>query len=168
MRAMTLRILRNSIVTALMLAVIGYMMSEFASMWLSSRVPLRPGLTPSAASLEMQSSGTDLSRHLRYQLPLTMALWGFLLVVVLELFVAAVFGTGTSKPVATPAKKVATINPESGLDPEVEQLLNNLLEQADAARAAEVKVTTVNREPSREPVREQSREASRATVTTVG
>lgn len=145
MRATILRILKNGIPTAIALALLGYMMGGLAGMWFeSNQVPrtVNGNLTANA----MTGSGNDITQQLRARLPVTMATWGFALVTVFELIAMAWRGphaVSQSRPVAKSA-----LNPTNDLDPEVEQLLNQLLEQADAARAAQVNLPIESRVPA--------------------
>ena len=145
MRATILRILKNGIPTAVALALLGYMMGGLAGMWFeSNQVPrtVNGNLTANA----MPGSGNDITQQLRARLPFTMAAWGFALVTVFEL-IATVWRGPRAVSQSNPVAKSA-LNPTNDLDPEVEQLLNQLLEQADAARAAQVNLPIESRVPA--------------------
>ena len=140
MRATIFRILRNGIFTAIALAILGYMMSEFAGMWLASTQTARTTMgNPTATAHEIPGSGTNITQQLRSRLPVTMAAWGFALVAIFESIAAIWRGQQTFSPPSRAAKSACT--PTNDLDPEVEKLLNQLLEQADATREAEAKLT---------------------------
>jgi hypothetical protein len=113
MRPLLLRVLKRGLPAAAILAVFGYLMAELTRMWVSSQSAV---IDP------------DVTQPLRYRMPLAMAAWGFLLVAFFE-GVAALLRGG--KP-AMPARRVPPVPTED----EVEQLLNQLLQQADAAEAA--------------------------------
>jgi hypothetical protein len=113
MRPVLLRALKRGLLTAAILAVLGYVLADLAGMWLS---------TQSAAARD------DFAQSLRYRMPLTMAAWGFLLVAFFE-GVATLLRGGKR---AIPARRVPAVPTED----EVEQLLHQLLQQADAAEAA--------------------------------
>jgi hypothetical protein len=106
------RVLVHAALTALVLAVIGFMFAEFAGTWLSAQ-----GAGPNSAD-----PTPALPEGARYRIPLMMALWGFAFVVIGE-FVAARF----RKPAAA-AEHPA---PDSA-----EKLLNELLAKAEAESAA--------------------------------
>lgn len=107
------RVLVHAALTALVLAVIGFMFAEFAGTWLSAQ-----GTGPNSAD-----PTPALPEGARYRIPLMMALWGFAFVVIGE-FVAARF----RKPTAAAAEHPA---PDSA-----EKLLNELLAKAEAESAA--------------------------------
>ncbi len=143
MRATILRILKNGIPTAIALALLGYMMGGLAGMWFESNQTPRT-VNGTHASNEMAGAGNDITQQLRARLPFTMAAWGFALVTVFEL-IALVWRGPHAVSQSSPIAK-STLNPTNDLDPEVEQLLNQLLEQADAARAAQVNLPVESRE----------------------
>jgi hypothetical protein len=127
MRLTLLRILKHGVPTAIFLAVMGYVLAEAAGMWLASQPA--PGEVRSRADAPAFQAepavGADpeMLRTLRYQLPLRMAAWGVGLVVIVELFLGLI----------RRAKPRSAVPPS---DAEVEQLLNQLLEQSEAAKAA--------------------------------
>lgn len=128
------RILTNGLPAAVFLAVIGYLMAEVAGIWLDSQMPAaRPGLDPDLAEPAPEvraATGADVTASLRFRLPAVMALWGLLLVTVFELVLR--FWRGPRSTITPPPPKA----PPKVMDDEVEQLLNQLLQQAEAAEAA--------------------------------
>jgi hypothetical protein len=98
---------------AAFLAVFGYLMAEMARVWVSAQSAL---IDP------------DVTQPLRYRMPLVMAAWGLMLVAFFE--VVAELLRGGRRTI--PARRVPAVPTED----EVEQLLNQLLQQADAAEAA--------------------------------
>ena len=134
MRATIFRILKNGVPTAIVLAVLGYMMGGFAGMWFdSNQIPRK--VDGKLTSNVIGNSGNDITLQLRAQLPFTMAAWGFALVTVFELIALVWRGPHAAFQPSPVAKSV--VSATSDLDPEVEKLLNQLLEQADAARTVE-------------------------------
>lgn len=113
MRPVLIRILKRGLFTAAILAVLGCVLADLSEIWLASQ---------SAAS------GEEFAQSLRYRMPLTMAVWGFTLVAVIE--AALTLFRGGKRTI--PARRVPAVPTED----EVEQLLNQLLQQADAAEAA--------------------------------
>lgn len=112
------RIALHGLLTALLLGVVGAMLAEMASMWLSSAAG------PRVAQVEGGAAPLSaLPDTVRTRLPLTLAVWGFAFVAIGELLIYAVRG---EKPAAP--KAVAPPGP----DPAV-QLLEELLSQADIA-----------------------------------
>jgi hypothetical protein len=123
---MLIRILKQGIPVALILAVIGYVMAGVAGMWLSSHsgsdTSVRVTVENSSAD-----TGETLTQAMQLRLPLTLAAWGFGLVTVLELVRTLVRGQ-------KPSTKQNTL-PSRVTEDETEKLLNQLLQQADAAEA---------------------------------
>jgi hypothetical protein len=124
MHPILIRILKQGIPVALILAAIGFLMSEAAGMFIA----VQSGGDSSV------NVGEHLTRTLQRRLPFTLAAWGFGLVVVFELVLGLLRGR---KP--TPAPNSAPAVPT---EDETEKLLNQLLQQADAAEANRAKVTT--------------------------
>ncbi len=108
------RVLLHAMLTAGVLALLGVLFAELASVWLNGNA------TRGGADVNQQVSVT-----LRTSVPLTMAFWGFVFVLVCELVIWRVRG---SQPVAKPAEP----QPD-----DAEKLLNELLAQAEAKMAAE-------------------------------
>lgn len=108
------RVLIHATLTAVVLAVIGYMFAEFAGTWLNTQ-----SARPASADLN-----PALPEGARVRIPLMMALWGFAFVVVGE-FIAARF-----------RKKKPVEEPQSAAAAETEKLLTELLAKAEAERAA--------------------------------
>ncbi len=139
MRRTAIRILKHGVPAALVLAVIGYVMAEMAGAWVSANVPVRAN----QEALDLPddapkpSHGDAVAETIRNRLPFTMAAWGFGLVVVLELFLRMWRGN----PAAVPPK------PPTNPNADVEHLLNQLLLQADADRAAMAAVPPPITEP---------------------
>ena len=113
MRRYLLKILRNGLPTAAVLAVLGYLFAQFAGMWYVSESGGRN--SPLGAS--------ELAGTLEWRLPLTMAAWGFALVALFEGVLAL-----WAKPTAPSPQAVAPPD-------ETEQLLLQLLEEAEEAEA---------------------------------
>lgn len=133
MRLTLLRILKHGLPTAVLLALLGFLMAELATTWVASQ-PAPGGLQPRASVDSPANESTTSVRPdqealeaLRYRLPLQMAAWGFGLVVLCELVLA--FWRETKPPLAGPGLRPPT-------DAEVEELLNQLLQQAEEAEAA--------------------------------
>lgn len=105
------RVLRAAIPGAILLGVAGLGMREFARM-------ASPG------------DPTDVARMTR-NIPLTMAAWGFGVAGLFAL-VGALWRGPPPKPESSPEPVVS----ESGLDPEVEKLLNRLLAESEGEKAA--------------------------------
>lgn len=125
------RILKHGLPTAALLALLGFLMAEVAATWIASQPA--PALQP-RASVEFPANeaaaprpDVEAARELRYQLPIQMAAWGFGLVVLCELVLA--YWRGQKPPLAGPGLRPPT-------DAEVEELLNQLLQQAEEAEAA--------------------------------
>jgi hypothetical protein len=110
------RILVHGGFTAGVLALVGVLFAELASMWASTN-PGKPG----SADLN-----PPLSENLRYRVPLTLAGAGFLFVAVGELVARRLRDRKQA------AAKAAQPQPD-----EAERLLNELLAQAEAKMAAE-------------------------------
>ena len=129
MRPTAIRILKHGIPAALVLAALGYGMAEVAGLWVSAQQPVQIDreLLETADAAPPMNQGDEISSTLRTRLPFTMAAWGFGLVAVLELLRRMVKGD----PATTPPRP-----PPPDPDAEVEKLLNQLLEQAEAAKAA--------------------------------
>ena len=109
------RVLLHGGLTALILAVVGAMLAELATLWLSGH----------AARNADPTADEQVGAALRARVPLMLAAWGFLFVLVGELIIWRVRG---SRPAAKP--------PETPQD-DAERLLNELLAQAEAKMAAE-------------------------------
>lgn len=105
------RVLLHGGLTAAVLALIGVAFAELAGIWLAGNTN-RSG----AAANE------PVNAALRYRVPLMMALWGFLFVLVGELVIWRVRGNKPPAPTAPPPD-------------DAEKLLNELLAQAEAAEA---------------------------------
>jgi hypothetical protein len=121
------RILIQGGLTAALLALVGVMLAELASIWVIGNAggkPNSPDLNP------------NVTERLRYRVPLTLAGLGFLFVAVGELVLQRFRKT------PPPAK--------SGEPPpdEAETLLNELLAQAEAKMAAEKQDTQIAEEGS--------------------
>ena len=125
MRHLLLRILKNGLITAVGLAVLGYVLAEGAGVWVAAQPTLRPaaeGVTAAPGPVPPE----ELARQLRTRLPFTLAGWGFALVALFEV-TAHVLRGGKAPPTSTAKKSV---------DDETERLLNELLVRAEAERAA--------------------------------
>ena len=110
------RVLLHGGLTALILAVIGVALAELANLWLSGRA------APAADPTADQQIGTVL----RARVPLMLAAWGFLFVLVGEIIIWRVRGSRPAAP-----------KPPENPQDDAERLLNELLAQAEAKMAAE-------------------------------
>jgi hypothetical protein len=125
MHPILVRILKQGIPVALILAVVGFVLAEAAGMWFAmqsagdSTVRVTVGDTPIDPSA---NGGKDLTRALRTRMPLTLAAWGFGIVAVIELLL----GLWRGRKPATPATPPAEVD--------VEKLLQQVGE-AEAQRA---------------------------------
>ena len=124
MQTTLIRILKHGIPAAVILAVIGYAMSEFAGGWISAQPDPRRNDPTSKNAPEF--TGEEIARTMKMKLPLTMATWGFGIVVVFEL-IAWVW-----RPASQSGPRPAGMPKES----EVELLLNQLLIRAEADKIA--------------------------------
>jgi hypothetical protein len=135
MHPIPVRILKQGIPVALILAAVGFLMAEAAGIFFAmqsggdSSVRVTVGDAPASAD-----AGEDLTRTLQRRLPFTLAAWGFGLVVALELLL----GLWRGRKPATPSSSAPTVPTED----ETEKLLNQLLQQADAAEADRAKSAT--------------------------
>lgn len=109
MREFALRVLKTVVPTAALLAVCGYGFAVVAGMYVSND----------------RDSGDELRMSLAWRLPFTLAAWGGGMVFLYELF-RALWG---QKPSAEKPVSLTTASPEV----DAEQLLQQLLDQADAA-----------------------------------
>lgn len=114
MRPYLLKLLKNGVPTAVVLAVVGYLFAQLAAMWYVSESGGR-------ANVGVQ----EMSETLQWRLPLTMAAWGFGLVALFE---------GVLSLWRTPAPTPSLTAAPPAVD-ETEQLLLQLLEEAEAAEA---------------------------------
>jgi hypothetical protein len=139
-----IRILRHGLPAAVILAVVGYLMAEVAGLWVAGNDPGRRAAIERTdlATQPTATPGPDVATALRARLPFTMAAWGFGLVVVFELLLAFWRG-GAAPPAPTP--------PGPATDDEVEKLLNQLLQQAEAAEAARQSAATDTPPPAPAP-----------------
>jgi hypothetical protein len=123
MHPILVRILKQGIPVAVILAVVGFVLAEGAGMWFAmqsggdSTVRVTVGSAPVDPSAD---GGKDLTRALRTRMPFTMAAWGFGIVAVIELFLGLVRGRKPAAP-AAPAEI------------DVEKLLSQHLQKAEAA-----------------------------------
>lgn len=124
MRPLLLRVLKHGLPTAVLLAVLGYVLAEGAAIWVSSQPSLRPTAGPDAKAVPGQMSSEEFAQQLRNRLPFSLAGWGFGLVLVFEVLLH-VWRGGKELPAATP---------RAAGNVETEKLLNELLERAEAER----------------------------------
>lgn len=103
------RILLHGGLTAVVLALVGVVFAEMAGVWLAGNAA-RAGGAPD-----------PVGDSLRTRVPLMMAVWGFVFVLVCELVIWRVRGTKPTTPPEPPD--------------DAEKLLNELLAQAEAAQA---------------------------------
>ncbi len=115
-----LRTLKSGVPVALALAGLGYLYATIVGILAGS------------------TAGVEADPDMQVRIPVTMAAWGFGLVAAGEL----VFGFGRRTVAAAPVVVPAEPGP-GGLDPDVERLLNDLLAQADAARATDAAAGSV-------------------------
>ncbi len=147
-----IRILKHGLPAAAVLAVVGLLMADVAGMWVASQPGNRtttprvradnPGEPAEARTID---PGQEMAASLRRRLPFTMAAWGFGIVLVYELLLSLWRGGRTAPPRALP--------PVPSED-EVEKLLNQLLQQAEAAEAARAtrpQASTETPPPSKTP-----------------
>lgn len=133
MHPILVRILKQGIPVALFLAVVGYLMAEAAGMMLASQSGSGgSSVRATAGGAPTPAGGEDLTRALQRRLPFTLAAWGFGLVVVFELVLGLWRGR---KSIAPPVPA-----PAAPAEDETEKLLNQLLQQADAAEADRAKL----------------------------
>ena len=111
MRRYLLKLLKNGLPTAAILALFGYGFAQFAGMWYVSE----------AGGRDSPVGAGQVAASLEWRLPLAMAGWGFALVALFEGVLSL-----WRKPDAIPPVVVVD---------ETEQLLLKLLEEADAAEA---------------------------------
>ena len=90
MRSVLLRILKNGLLVAMILAGIGYIMAILAGVWLAEQPSFSRGTNPAS---EVQEITARLSR----QLPLALAFWGFVVSVCLEAFLGLIPRGTTAK-----------------------------------------------------------------------
>src|SRR5207253_2662140 len=83
-RHLFLRILKNGLPTAALLAVLGYFLAEGAAVWIGSQPNLRPSAEPGLTAAPVALPPDDFARQLRGRLPYSLAVWGFALVVFFE------------------------------------------------------------------------------------
>ena len=114
MRAFAIRVLKNGLPVAALLALLGYGLAQMAEMMGGKADRPNPDGVP------------EMREVLQYRLPLTMAAWGLGIVVAFEVLFSLWRPTvpaAATKPAAVPVD-------------EAEQLLMKLLEEADAAEFA--------------------------------
>lgn len=131
------RILIQGTLTAGILALVGLALAELATMWAAGNAG-----RPNAADLNPPPPDA-----LRYRVPLTLAAAGFVFVAVGEWFAAR-----------ARARKVAA-NPAPPQPDDAEKLLNELLAQAEAKKAAEEKAEesrTISAEEKHDPDKKPS------------
>ena len=116
------RIATHAALTGLLFAFVGFLMSQVAAFWLASAAPptALPGVTVTTAESDAAFVAT-----LRTRVPLFMALWGAGFVVVGETALHWWRRRHPAAPAAPPPRA-----------DETERLLEELLAQAEAARAA--------------------------------
>lgn len=122
MRPVLKRIVVNGLLTALLLGLIGLAFAELAGMWLAANPVGRaaPVVNPTPPAQE------SVTAALRYRVPVTMAVWGFLFVAVGEVVLHLWRGRRANRVAKTPTDEP---NPNAA-----EQLLEELLRQVEASR----------------------------------
>lgn len=116
------RILVHGGATAAILAVVGFVFTQLAGVWLSGSGRAGTG-----------EANPSVGESLRYRVPLMMAFWGFLFVAVTELVLSRLRG---------PVKPASAAPPD-----DAEKLLNELLAQAEAKMAAEAAAKAEGQKP---------------------
>ena len=134
MHSLSMRILWNGVMTAFVLAGLGVLLTQFAGLWAASE-SARPGTENSAA----------LADSLRINVPLMMAFWGFVFVIVSELLSWRLRRKHEAAKLAEP-------------QPDAEKLLNELLTQAESKMALEQQKSEAVPSAQREGFREQRTE----------
>ena len=124
MRPLLRRIALNGLLTAAILAVMGFAYAELAAIWLASTPVPRTETVPTATAANEVEALRD---SLRIRVPLTMAACGVAFIAVAEL----VLYWWRGNPPVIVKKSVV----EARIDP-AEKLLEELLAQADSAMAA--------------------------------
>ncbi len=128
MRLLLQRIAMNGLLTALVLAVMGFVYAELAVMFLAGNEV--PRAEPVENANRSRTEDAALSHSLRVRVPVMMALFGFAFVALGELLLYAWRG---NPPVDVKPTR------ERQADP-AEKLLEELLAQADAAMASSTSV----------------------------
>lgn len=117
MRQLAFRIVRNGVVAAFPLALIGYLLAELAGFGLATQ----PGFAQPRDAVAVE----EVSAQLRQRLPFTMAAWGVGLVTAFELLLYLVRGN------PAPLSPEVTESSESKSIPH-DDLYNKLLQHAEA------------------------------------
>ncbi|MBA4068213.1 MAG: hypothetical protein C0501_31830 [Isosphaera sp.] len=120
MRPVLRRVAVHGALTALVLGVVGLMLAELASIWLSGHSGTRAATGAPVAA----DAGGDVAAQVRARVPLLMAVWGFGFVAVGETFLHLRRGRRPAAPPAPPP------------DP-AEKLLEEILAQVEAKAAPE-------------------------------
>ncbi|MCZ2342066.1 MAG: hypothetical protein LC104_09765 [Bacteroidales bacterium] len=115
MRPLVFRIVRNGVVTAFPLAMIGYLLAELAGFGLTTQ----PAFSQPRDAVAVE----EISAQLRQRLPFTMAAWGVGLVTLWELLLFVVRG----HPAPAPTPEEPTPH---------DDLYNQLLQHAETAAPA--------------------------------
>lgn len=133
MREVLRRIAIHGGLCALILAIIGFMLAELASIWLAGSPGFR---TTTGAPVENVDSSGEVAATLRTRMPLLLSVWGFAFVAVGELFLFLL--RSRRKPVVVPAK------PD-----EAEKLLEEILSQVESQRPLTPETAAEPQESSR-------------------
>lgn len=120
MRAFVNRLLWNGLPVAVLLAGVGYGLSQMAEMMHGKSDRPRP------------DGVADLADHLQWRLPLGLAAWGFGLVLVFELL----FSLWRKPWPAESGQRIEAKKSVASIQDEAEQLLLKLLAEAEAAERA--------------------------------
>lgn len=120
MRAFVIRLLWNGLPVAVLLAGVGYGLSQTAEMMTGKAGRPHPDGVPA------------LAEHLQWRLPLGLAAWGFGLVLVFELLLS-VWRKPASQPDGTAEAARTSV---AAIEADAEQLLLKLLGEAEAAERA--------------------------------
>jgi hypothetical protein len=133
MHPILVRILKQGIPVALILAAVGFVLAEAAGMWFAMQSggdsTVRVTVGDATVPADPSSGGNDLTRALRTRMPFTMAAWGFGIVAVIELLLGLWRGRKPMAPVV-PAEV------------EIEKLLQQHLQKAEAANADRARSAT--------------------------
>jgi hypothetical protein len=123
------RILKKGLVAAIVLGLVGVLIAEAAGAFFAAQSADAQFRVTVVSAADPAAEGEDLVPVLRRRLPLVLAAWGFGTVVALELVLALCGGRRPTASTRHPGLAAPS-------DEEVEKLLNQLLQQADAAQAA--------------------------------
>jgi hypothetical protein len=133
------RIAIHGLLTAAILAALGYVLAEFASMSITTSAGAR-GVVK--ASPEATASVEDADRNLHVNIPLMMALWGFGFVAIIEMIRHQLHRARRAAAAALATPPVPD---------ETEKLLEELLTQAESKAASHHTTATAQHLPEANP-----------------